>query len=65
MSTRGAPHLRSTALQLSIVERFHLDIIAVLIMIAWFLTKVAKVVKVHWNDFGTDRDEYSDDKKNQ
>ncbi|KAJ8723040.1 hypothetical protein PYW07_004220 [Mythimna separata] len=63
MSTRGAPHLRSRALQLSAMERLHLDVLAVLAMLAWFLSKVAKLVKVYWDDFGTDCQDL-DDKKN-
>ncbi|KAJ8725328.1 hypothetical protein PYW08_003511 [Mythimna loreyi] len=54
MSTRGAPHLRSPVLQLSVVERLHLDVLALLAMVAWFLTKLAKLVKVYWDDFGTE-----------
>lgn len=64
MRTRGAPHLRSPALQLSVTERLHLDVVAVLLMLAWFLSKVAKLVKVYWNDFGTDYQDL-DEKKNE
>ncbi|XP_022820252.1 2-hydroxyacylsphingosine 1-beta-galactosyltransferase-like [Spodoptera litura] len=64
MKTGGAPALRSPALQLSTIERYHLDVAAVLLMLAWFLSKVAKVVKVYWDDFGTDT-QYFEDKKNE
>lgn len=66
MSTGGAPHLRSTAVHLTLMERFHLDVIALLVMLYWFLTKVAKLVKVYWDDWGaTEREQYCDDKKNE
>uniref|UniRef100_A0A2A4IT53 Glucuronosyltransferase n=1 Tax=Heliothis virescens TaxID=7102 RepID=A0A2A4IT53_HELVI len=60
----GAPHLRSPALQLTLAELYHLDVAAVLVMIAWFLTKVAKLLKVYWDDYGTDCDDVTD-KKNE
>lgn len=57
--TNGAPHLRSPAVQLSVFERLYLDVLALLAMIFWFLTKVWKVILVH-----TCEDD-DDDKKNQ
>ncbi|XP_075992931.1 UDP-glucosyltransferase 2-like [Anticarsia gemmatalis] len=54
MSTRGAPHLRSPAIHLNMMERYHVDVIALLFLLYWFFTKVAKVIKVYWGDFGTD-----------
>lgn len=66
MSTAGAPHLRSPAVHLTVMERFHLDVIALLVMLYWFLTKVVKLVKVYWDDWGaTEREQYYDDKKNE
>ncbi|KAJ0180206.1 hypothetical protein K1T71_003610 [Dendrolimus kikuchii] len=50
ISTQGAYHLRSPALQLTMFERLHLDIVALLIMFLWFLSKVLKVVQVHMAD---------------
>ncbi|CAH0604488.1 unnamed protein product [Chrysodeixis includens] len=67
MSTGGAPHLRSPAVLLTAMERFHLDVLALAIMLFWFLTKVAKLVKVYWDDWGaTEREQYDDKiKKNE
>lgn len=45
----GADHLRSPAVRLSIIEKLYLDVIAVVMMFLWFLSKVWKVIKVHWN----------------
>nr|ANI22016.1 UDP-glycosyltransferase 48D1 [Spodoptera exigua] len=64
MRTGGAPALRSPALQLSAMQRYHLDVAGVLLMFAWFLSKVAKLVKVYWDDFGTDT-QYLEEKKNE
>lgn len=64
MRTGGAPALRSPALQLSAIQRYYLDVAAVLLMVAWFLSKVAKLVKVYWDDYGTDT-QYFEDKKNE
>ncbi|PZC74579.1 hypothetical protein B5X24_HaOG200269 [Helicoverpa armigera] len=60
--SEGAPHLRSPALRLTLPERCHLDVAAVLAMLAWFLTKVAKLLKVYWDDYGTDCDDLTDKK---
>ncbi|CAB3234814.1 unnamed protein product [Arctia plantaginis] len=54
MSTGGATHLRSPALQLNMIERYHIDVAGLIFLTYWFLTKVAKLVKVYWDDFGTD-----------
>ncbi|CAG9783503.1 unnamed protein product, partial [Diatraea saccharalis] len=46
----GGRHLRSPAVHLSAIERYHLDIWLLLAMILWFLSKVIKVIKVHLKD---------------
>lgn len=56
ISTRGA-HLRSPALNLNLIERYHVDVFGLIFLVYWFLTKVLKLVKVYWNDFGTDTEE--------
>ncbi|CAH2218091.1 jg23692 [Pararge aegeria aegeria] len=45
--TNGAAHLRSSIPETPIIERYNVDIMSLILMIFWFLTKVAKVVKVH------------------
>lgn len=53
----GADHLRSPAVQLSIVQKLHLDLVALGIMFLWFCSKVLKVIKVHWNSNDADEEE--------
>ncbi|XP_013182021.1 PREDICTED: UDP-glucuronosyltransferase 2B31-like [Papilio xuthus] len=48
--TRGAPHLQPPARHMSTFVWLHLDILLVFATIGWFLSKVAKVIKVHLKD---------------
>lgn len=54
MSTKGAAHLRSPALPLNMMERYHIDVIGLMFLLYWFMTKVFKLVKLYWDDWGTD-----------
>ncbi|XP_030031219.1 UDP-glucosyltransferase 2 isoform X2 [Manduca sexta] len=47
ISTKGASHLRSRALELSTVQRLYLDVVILLLLVLWFLSKVLKVIQVH------------------
>ncbi|XP_068629748.1 UDP-glucosyltransferase 2-like [Battus philenor] len=47
METRGAGFLRSPALDVPAVQRLNLDVLLLLALILWFLSKVVKVINVH------------------
>nr|WEU75328.1 uridine diphosphate-glycosyltransferases 48G1 [Glyphodes pyloalis] len=47
ISTRGAAHLRSPALQVPALERYHADLWILVFLAIWFLSKVLKVIQVH------------------
>ncbi|KAL0841661.1 hypothetical protein ABMA28_013939 [Loxostege sticticalis] len=50
ISTGGAPHLRSPAVAVPTLERYHVDLWILAALILWFLSKVVKVVQVHLKD---------------
>lgn len=49
-STRGAEHLQPPARLMSTFAWLHLDLLLVLLAIAWFLSKVVNVIRVHLKD---------------
>ncbi|XP_045445854.1 UDP-glucosyltransferase 2-like [Melitaea cinxia] len=48
IQTHGATHLRSPTLKISTLERYNLDIALLIMLLFWFLTKVVKVIEVHF-----------------
>ncbi|KAL0893466.1 hypothetical protein ABMA27_013669 [Loxostege sticticalis] len=50
ISTGGAAHLRSPAVAVPTLERYHVDLWILAALILWFLSKVVKVVQVHLKD---------------
>lgn len=59
IKTGGAPQLRSPAfLQLTTLQMLNIDVLLLLFMFVWFLSKVLKVIQVHW------RADVLDNKKN-
>ncbi|CAK1582396.1 unnamed protein product [Parnassius mnemosyne] len=48
--TRGAAFLRSPAVDISTMQRLNLDILLVIVLLVWFLSKVIKVIRAHLGD---------------
>ncbi|CAG5010947.1 unnamed protein product [Parnassius apollo] len=51
--TRGAAFLRSPAVDISTWKKLNLDILLVILLLVWFLSKVIKVIKAHLGDQNT------------
>ncbi|XP_028167757.1 UDP-glucuronosyltransferase 3A1-like [Ostrinia furnacalis] len=50
IETRGATHLRSPAVTVPALERYHADLWVLFFLFLWFLSKAVKVAQVHLKD---------------